>query len=312
MSPTVRVVVCGAGFIGKNLIRHLLADGMQVVVVDHNDCPEEFQGCVRWLRGDFADKRLMIGALGGADVAYHLVSTTVPGDDHVGLIRELSDNIFSTIQFVEACRSCGVGRIVFMSSSSVYGVQGRIPTPEDAATNPISSHGIHKLTIEKYLLLHRHNFDVDTRIVRASNPFGPGQNLNGRQGFVGIALGDILHHRPVALRGGGSSVRDFIYIDDLGRALVMVGHAEEVPAVLNVGTGIGHSLWQVLQYLQEIRGVPVETVSGSLRKGDIPESVLDISLVRRALGFEPCVSLREGLRRTLAFHGMLNPDQAVS
>ena len=296
--------VCGAGFIGTNLIERLLSDGASVSVIDHKPAPREFAGRTRWVQGDFcslADLRL---ALAGAEVAYHLVSTTVPGDDHVGLLQELADNISATMRFLEVCREVNVRRIVFTSSSSVYGLQRTTPINESADTTPISAHGIHKLALEKYLLLHRFNTDADVRILRLSNPYGPGQSLLGRQGFVAIAIGRMLAGQPVMVRGGGSPVRDFIHVADVCEALVAAALTEAPPPVINIGTGVGHSLADVLADLASLSGRSTSTLDEPLRKADIPESVLDIGLAQRSLGFTPHVSMREGLALTLAHHGV--------
>ena len=296
-----RATVCGAGFIGRNLIGQLLAQGLDVSVLDHKACPPELLGRVRWFHGDFTDEALLRHALADADIAYHLVSSTVPGDDQVGVITELSDNIFATIRLIDSCIAVGVPRIVFVSSSSVYGLQEHTPISETAATNPISSHGIHKLTIEKYLLLYRFDHEIDVRIIRLSNPFGPGQNLHGRQGFVAIAIGNVIDGNPILLRAGGAPIRDFVFIDDVSRALVLAGVAEQVPPLLNLGTGEGQSLAAVVQALEELLGRPLATRDGPARKADIPTSVLDVSLIRRSLGFAPTTSLCQGLESTLRY-----------
>jgi UDP-glucose 4-epimerase len=296
--------VCGAGFIGTHLIAQLLVEGFDVNVLDHNPCPPTLVGRANWFCGEFTDERLLRGALQGAEVAYHLVSSTVPGDDHVEVIQELSDNIFATLRFIDACVASEVQRIVFVSSSSVYGLQQVTPIRETAQTDPISSHGIHKLTIEKYLLLYRFNHDIDVRIIRLSNPFGPGQNLHGRQGFIAIAIGNVLGVRPILLRDAGSPIRDFIYIDDVARALVLAGFTAGAPSVINIGTGTGYSLADVVALVGEVLGRRMSVERGDLRRVDIPVSVLDIELARRSINFEPTITLREGLVRTLHHHGL--------
>lgn len=300
-----RAAVCGAGFIGMSLVDQLLANGVEVSVLDHKACPPALHGRVRWHQGDFKDEALLRRALVDADVAYHLVSSTVPGDDQVSVVAELSDNIFSTIRFIDTCIALGVPRIVFVSSSSVYGLQEATPIPETAATNPISSHGIHKLTIEKYLLLYRFDHDIDVRIIRLSNPYGPGQNLLGRQGFVAIAVGRIISGDTILLRAGGTPIRDFIFIDDVTRALVLAAAMDDVPPILNLGTGEGHSLAEVIRTIGDLLGRQLPTVDGPLRKADIPTSVLDVSLIRHTLDFSPSISLRRGLELSLRNWGVL-------
>jgi UDP-glucose 4-epimerase len=305
MPHNLKFAIFGAGFIGKALLRQLISNGYRPNVLDHNAPPEEFATETSWVVGAFDDKTLQKETLRDVDVAFHLISTTVPGDDTVNAIRELSDNLFSTLTFIDTCRSCHVRRVVFVSSSSVYGLQAAIPIPESAITNPISSHGIQKLTIEKYLLLNQFLYGIDVRIIRLSNPYGPGQNPFGRQGFIALAIGRLLKNEPIVLRDCGRPIRDFIYIDDVSRALTLAGTAEGAPAILNVGSGIGHSIRQVVEMLGEITRSDVMTLSGEARKIDIPISVLDVSMIRRSLGFEPTCSLREGMIKTLQNHKIL-------
>ncbi len=303
-----RFAVCGSGFIGKGLVRQLLSQGYGVNVLDHNICPDEFSGETKWVTGEFGDNDDLRNTLDGSEVVYHLVSSTVPGDETVDPVKELSENIFSTIAFLEMCKKCNVKRVVFVSSSSVYGLQSTMPIPEDAKTNPISSHGIQKLTIEKYLLLHQFLHGIDIRIIRVSNPYGPGQNLSGRQGFVAIAIGHMIKNEPVLLRDSGRPIRDFIYIDDVSRALVLAGIVKNASSVINVGSGKGYSLKQVVELLQGITGTNVLVVQGELRKADIAESVLNVSLAHNDLSFEPQFSMHDGLVRTLQYHGLHTPS----
>ena len=302
-----RFAVCGSGFIGKGLVRQLISQGYMINVLDHNVCPDEFSGKTKWVTGEFADNDNLKNILDGSEVAYHLISSTVPGDDTVDPIKELSENIFSTIAFLEMCKKCNVKRIVFVSSSSVYGLQSTMPISEGAETNPISSHGIQKLTIEKYLLLYQFLYGIDIRIIRLSNPYGPGQSLSGRQGFVAIAIGHMVKNEPVLLRDSGRPIRDFIYIDDVSRALALAGIVENGPSILNIGSGKGYSLKQVMELLKEITGNHVLTVPGELRKADIAESVLDVSLAQSDLTFESQFSMHDGLVRTLQYHGVHTP-----
>jgi len=299
-----RFAVCGSGFIGKGLVHQLISQGYMVNVLDRNICPDEFSEKTKWVTSEFTNSENLKNILDDAEVAYHLISSTVPGDDTVDPIKELSENIFSTIAFLEMCKKCNVKRVVFVSSSAVYGQQSVMPISESAETNPISSHGIQKLTIEKYLLLYQFLHGIDIRIIRLSNPYGPGQDLSGRQGFIAIAIGQIIKNEPVLLRDSGLPIRDFIYIDDVSRSLALAGIVENVPSILNLGSGKGYSLKQIVQMLIEITDSQVLTVSGKLRKVDISESVLDVSQAERAFDFKPHFSIYDGLVKTLQHHGM--------
>ena len=304
--------ICGSGFIGKNLIRCLISQGYGVNVLDRNICPKEFLGKAQWVTGEFSNSEALRKTLDGVDVAFHLVSNSVPGDGAIhdaaiNLVKGLSDNILLTIKFLDMCKACDVKRVVFISSSSVYGLQSQIPIAESATTNPISSHGIEKLALEKYFLLYKFLYGIDVRIIRLSNPYGPGQSLFGRQGFIAISIGRLLKHKPILLRDLGRPIRDFIYIDDVSKALTLAGTLEYGPSILNIGSNKGHSLLQVVKLLEEILGQTIKMDQIEPKKIDIHESVLNVSLAHDCIFFNSQISMREGLVKTLEHHKLLIP-----
>ena len=298
-----KISVIGCGFIGQSLIRVLLSKGYSVNVLDRNACPAEFHSKLNWIVGSFNDKAALNSALEGAEVAYHLVASTVPGDSHVDIATELAENVIGTLNFIEICLSAGVKRIVFSSSSSVYGPQDVLPISETQPTNPISAHGIHKLMIEKYLLLASYKNGIDVRILRIANPYGPGQNIYGRQGFIAMTIGNLLRGLPVLLSDDGRVIRDFIYIDDVAEILSLCGTMNNLPSVINVGSQKGFSLKEVISLISELLQVEVLTQSMKSRAVDIPSSILDIHLMNETTRFSPMVSLADGLSKTLRHHG---------
>lgn len=307
-----RYAVFGAGFIGKSVIRNLLAKGNEVSVLDRNACTEEFSGKVTWVTGNFDDKRAVGQALQGVTVAYHLVSSTVPGDQHVDVAKELNENVVGSLHFIDSCLAAGVKRIVYASSSSVYGLQDHFPIGESAPTNPISHHGIHKLTTEKFLLLAHHLHGIEVRVARIANPYGPEQSIFGRQGFIAIVIGSLINEVPLQLRDMGRSIRDFIYIDDLAEALGLCGSVDGLPSIINIGAGVGKSLREVVDVMEKLIGRKIVTVSTESRIVDIPVSVLDICLAKSAMSFLPRIGLSEGLAMTLQHHGFDVSASAVN
>lgn len=298
-----RCTVLGAGFIGKAVIRNLLLKGNDVSVLDHHICPSEFVGKVTWITADYHDQNSLRKVLLDASVAYHLVSSTVPGDQNVDVAKELNENVVGSLHFVDACVAAGIKRIVFASSSSVYGIQDCLPINESAPTNPISAHGIHKLTVEKYLLLAQRLYGIEVRVLRIANPYGPEQNVLGRQGFIAIVIGNLLRGAPVSLRDNGSSVRDYIYIDDVAEALVLSGSLDGLPSVINIASGKGYSLQEVINLMERLLGHQIATAPTESRIMDIPSSILDVELARTAMYFVPTTGLRVGLIKTLRHHG---------
>jgi UDP-glucose 4-epimerase len=297
------VTVLGAGFIGMNFIRYAQQNGYALSVLDHKPVPADIAGQVNWFQGDLACEADMARALTGADTVFHFISSTVPGDQ-VDMALELQHNVFQILQLLNLCVDKKVRRIVFISSASVYGIQERLPIPETAPTDPISSHGIHKLTIEKYLQLYRHQYGLDCKIVRLSNPYGPGQSITGRQGFIAISIGHIITGDSILIRGDGTVIRDFIYIDDVSEALNRICATDSDEFLFNIGSGSGYSLNEVIAEISELTGQQIPVIYTKSRFADIPESVLDTSRSRMVLGFEPNLSLRAGLARTLIFNGV--------
>lgn len=299
----LNVVILGAGFIGQNFIRRALDSGDRVRVLDHKACPKEFEDKLTWIKGDLSDENALRKSLQGSEVVYHLISSTVPGDiaDESG---ELIQNVVQTLNLLKLCVQERVRRIVFVSSASVYGLQSALPIPEAAITNPISSHGINKLTIEKYLQLYQYKHGLEAKIMRLSNPYGPGQSITGRQGFIGIVIGKILADQAVEIRGDGSIVRDYIYIDDVSEALHLMGASQVTESVFNVGSGQGYTLNQIISIIEKLTGIQVEVKYTGSRFVDIPASILDISREKKILGKTSKISLESGLKKTLIHHGI--------
>jgi UDP-glucose 4-epimerase len=297
------VAILGAGFIGRNYISRALESGEIVRVLDHKDCPREFEGRLTWIKGDLSDERAVHRVLRDVEVVFHFISSTVPGDV-ADESWELTQNVIQTLQLLKLCVQEKVRRIVFISSASVYGIQVALPIVETAPTDPISSHGIHKLTIEKYLQLYNHQHVLDCKIMRLSNPYGPGQNITGRQGFIAIVIGKILTGDPIKIRGDGSIVRDYVYIDDVTDALWLMGNCSAKESVFNVGSGKGYTLSEVVKSMSRLIGTPIKIEYTDSRFVDIPASILDISRGARILSMAPATSLEIGLAKTLAFHGL--------
>jgi UDP-glucose 4-epimerase len=147
-----RFSVCGSGFPGKGLVRQLISQRYMVNVLDRNICPDEFSEKTKWVTGEFANNDNLKNTLAGSEVVYHLIASTVPKDETVNPIKKLSENIFSRIAFFDMRTKCNVKRIVFVSSSSVYGLQSSTPISEGSETNPMGSHGIKKLTMVSCIL----------------------------------------------------------------------------------------------------------------------------------------------------------------
>jgi UDP-glucose 4-epimerase len=207
-------------------------------------------------------------------------------------------NVVGTLRLLESCVRHGVSKVVFASTGgTVYGVPESVPIHEDHSTNPISSYGIVKLAIEKYLGLFHHLHGLDYAALRISNPYGPYQNPLGQQGAIGVFLHHIHEGAPITIWGDGSVVRDYLYVSDVVDALESAG-GETGHRIFNIGSGAGVSLNELLHQIAEVVGEQPEVEYVSGRALDVPASVLDVSRAGEELGWRPRTDLAEGIART--------------
>lgn len=297
----MKISILGHGFIGKNLVKKCIENGYVISVLSRHPRPSDYSyEQIEWVEGDICNEADVARVVDGSNVAFHLISNTVPGD-HVDVYTDLFENVTSFILFLEVCLRGGVQRVVFVSSSSVYGDQKIMPIPETALPNPISSHAIQKITLEYYCNLFARHKGLDCKIVRLSNPYGPGQDIFGRQGFISILMGNLIKGNVTNIRGDGSVVRDYVYIEDVVNFMVILANCDSDDILFNFGSGRGVSLSRVVGFVEQIIGRRVSCQYGEPRLDDIAESVLDIQKAKDILGFTPKITLQEGLTRYISF-----------
>jgi len=295
--------IVGCGFIGRHLLQALLDNGYKVSVIDRIKRPTWLPDHVIWHQMGSFDHAGVTSILNGVDVVYYLVSTTVPADKHLSLTAELYETIVATTQFIDCAKEASVKKLIFASSASVYGDLGPVAAQENAQTNPISAHGIQKLTLEKHLLMERHLGAIDTQTFRIANPYGPGQSLEGRQGFIAIVLGNVIAGRATDLRGDGSAMRDFIYVTEVAQALAQIGMQLDGPPTVNIGSAEAVTMAQVIDAVDTLCGQRPVINSLPAQPHEIGYSCMDIR-VAQSCGWQPKISLQEGLKRTMRFHNM--------
>lgn len=299
----MRYSVLGAGgFLGSNLCRTLIRQGHSVRAFGRRRAfPDALHGC-DWIPGDFADPASVANAISGSEVVFHLVTATTPANANVDKIADLNANVISTLHLLNACRETGVRRVVFVSSGgTVYGIPNQVPTPESAATNPITAYGISKLAIEKYLGLYEYLYGLEYRVLRVANPFGPYQVALKSQGVIAAFLHRALTGRAIEMWGDGGVIRDYIFIDDVVDALTLAATHEGYGRVFNVGSGEGRSLNDIVVAIDKLLGEKISVDYFPGRTVDVPISVLDTTRARNELGWRASTPFEEGLRNTLAW-----------
>jgi UDP-glucose 4-epimerase len=301
MSNPVCVVLGGTGLLGKCLSRRLAEAGWSVRSVSRSGLPagprEEWWGHVEWLSAAIGTD-LCASALRGADVVFHLASTTVPSASNIAY--DIESNVLASIRTLEAAASLNIPRLVFASSGgTIYGVAERIPILETHPTNPICSYGIHKLAVEKYLHLFRSRKRLDSICLRIANHYGEEQDLSKPLGAVAHFAARAAKGLPIEIWGDGSVTRDYVHVDDVADAFIRAASYRGRETLMNVGTGRGVSLNQLVQFIQKGLASPVAVDYKPARSFDVAENVLDIQRARHELGWEPKVSLESGIQRMI-------------
>ncbi len=305
-TPQKCLVLGGKGFIGSHLVDTLVAQGHAVRVLDRaNLAPlsgAETAAKVEWLDGDFTSETDVRQALEGCEVCFHLVSTTLPKSSNADPLFDVETNLMGTLRLLTHAVSSGVKKVVFSSSGgTVYGIPTTVPIPETHSTDPISSYGITKLAIEKYLYLFRDLHKLDYTTLRISNPYGERQRTRANQGAIAIFLGRVLRGETIDIWGDGTTLRDYVYIGDVTDALIKAAHYSGPERTFNIGSGIGLSINQVLDEIERATGLPSKRNYAPARGFDVPRSVLAITRAKNMLAWEPQVSFPQGLAKTVAW-----------
>lgn len=297
---TTCLVLGGVGFIGSHIAELLVKNGYYVRIFDkatvetgHNSLRN-----IEYIKGDFFTFSDWGNVLRGVDYVFHNICTTIPKTSDENPIFDIETNVVGNVRFLREIADGKIRKLVFSSSGgTIYGEPGTIPIPETHPTNPITSYGISKLSVEKYLHYFNHHCGLDSVSLRYANAYGPGQNPRGMVGAVAIFLRLLMEGKPVTVFGDGSVVRDYVYIDDIARANLYAIQKETSSKVFNVGTGKGTSLNELIQMISEVTGRKMVVNYASERSGDVSANVLDISLIRQELNWEPEIDLREGIAR---------------
>ena len=305
----IAVVTGGAGFIGSHIADALTRNGLRVRVIDdlstgHRENLEEITGDVEFTEGSVADEQLLKKVLAGAELVFHEAaipsvprSVEHPRQSHVASV----DGTFSLLL---AARDQKVRRVVYAASSSAYGDQPTLPKIETMLPDPLSPYAVAKLVGEYYCQVFARVYGLETISLRYFNVFGPRQDPGSQySGVVSRFISVLLNNQQPVIYGDGEQSRDFTYIDNVIDANLRAASVTRgFGSVVNVANGQRITLNQLLEELKAIVGKPeVKADYHEARVGDVRHSLADISRARELLGYQPLVSLREGLQRTIDY-----------
>ena len=294
----------GAGFIGSHLARELVNLG-EVVLLDDLSAggPPRVQdlldrGRARLVQGSVLHRNLLLDLCRDADCVFHLAAGVAARHSMASPLDVHEANATGTLTVLAAAREAGGKKVVFSSSSAVYGNAPGIPWREETLPEPLTPFAAAKLAGEHYCEVYRVTLGLPTATLRYFNVYGPAQDARGEHAaVVPRFVAPVLGRRPPVILGDGSQVRDFISVRDVVRASILAMQRDAV-GVFNIGSGDGTTVLTLARAAMEIGGLSREPVLEKPRAGDIRESVADITRARDVMGFRPRVHLADGLRET--------------
>lgn len=297
------VVIGGNGFIGSHLVDALVSTGHEVTAFDRFSTSDRRFASpdVRIVPGDFLSNSDLESAVRGQDIVFHFLSTTTPATAESDPTMDIRTNVAQTIELLDAASKAGVEHVYFSSTGgAIYGPQNLPVYAETSRAMPVSPYGIGKLTIEHYLAFFRATRGLESTSLRISNPFGPHQRPQARQGLIPIALRNIALGKPVIRYGDGSMVRDYVYIMDAVEMIMRMVGKPHPHSIYNIGSGHGLSVTEVLAAIERVVGhdFTVDEVPAPATFVDLV--VLDTARYVTDFGTVEFTALDEGIRRTFA------------
>jgi UDP-glucose 4-epimerase len=296
----ISLIIGGTGFIGKYLIEELLASGRKVITVSRHyfqhDNVEHHE--VETLFDEKIEKILN----SGIDEVVYLAYATKPKTSFDNPVRDIEENLAQAVHLFESVYKIKtIRRIVYVSSGgTVYGnsISGAIS--EDHPKNPISPYGITKLTIEHFANMFFKIYGLPVIIVRPSNAYGIGQEAKEGQGFIAYAMQSILYNKPINIYGKEGTIRDYIYVSDVARAIRFCLDKGHCGNTYNIGTETGYTNSEIIRLIEKVIGndYNVKLEYSESRPFDVNKNILDTSAIKKDTGWTPLISIEEGLSLT--------------
>jgi len=305
----VYVVTGGAGFIGSHIVEELLRRNETVRVIDNFSTGkwenvEPFEGSAEIIEADIAEGKNLPGFLKGADYVIHQAAIPSVPKSILDPVRSHHANVNGTLQLLNASREANVKRIVYASSSSVYGDSPTLPKHEGMMPNPLSPYGAQKLFAEIYCQVFSRAYGLETVSLRYFNVFGPRQDSTSQySGVLALFIPAVLQNKRPTIYGDGLQSRDFTYVQNVVAANLQACTVPVVAGqVFNVACGDRITVNSMLQQINKITAKDIAPIYADPRPGDIKHSQADITRAKEHLGYQPKVSFEEGLRNTIEWY----------
>ncbi|MGE5351546.1 MAG: SDR family oxidoreductase [Acidobacteriota bacterium] len=293
------LVTGGAGFIGSNLVRHLVENGNTVTVLDnfmsgYRSNLEPFP-MVRLIEGDVRDKESVEEAIKGAEVVFHLAASVGNKRSIDHPIADAEINVLGTLQVLEAARKERVRKIVTSSSAGIFGELKTMPIKEDHSVEPDSPYGCTKLCEEKLCLAYAKLYEIEAVCLRYFNVYGPNQRFDAYGNAIPIFVFRMLQNEPIIIFGDGEQTRDFVHVDDVVQANLKAADSIGISGAFNIASGSRVTINRLVEMIVRNSKHPVKVEHGPERPGDVRHSLADLSFAKEKIGYSPSVDLELGL-----------------
>jgi UDP-glucose 4-epimerase len=308
-----KTLVIGCGFIGSRTVEELTAAGVPTAVLTRSRPAASITDLVSdpdLHLGDAADPEVLEAALDGVSSVVFTAGGLLPAASELEPERDAELTLGPVRAVLAALRARPAASFAYLSSGgTVYGEPDHNPISEDAPTRPLGSYGRLHVQCEGEVLREREEHGLRARILRCSTVYGEGQRPERGQGAIVTFLHRVATGIPIDLYGGGASVRDYIYVGDVARVLTALVNRDDGPAVLNVGSGEGTSLVELLELVEAEIGRPAEVVRHGVRDFEVERIVLDVSRLRALIPFE-ATPLAKGIESTWEWLRCVTPELA--
>ena len=294
------LITGGSGFIGSYLVKHLLEQGHEVKVLDLRKPDIEHK------KLEFINKSIMdelAEDIHGCDIVYHFAAMLGVDNSDKRPLETMRINLEGSVNVFKSAVEANVKRMIYASSSEVYGEPRELPIGEDSVKGPVSAYGVSKLAAEIYAKAYNHEFGTDIKIVRFFNVYGRGQSNNF---VIPIFINKALENKPLKVFGEGSQTRCFTYVEDIAEGVFTVLEKGKTGEAYNIGNNQPTTILELAQTIKAVTGSKSEIIKAGfgratrLKSREIEYRIPDISKMK-ALGWEPKTMVREGIKKILEF-----------
>ena len=306
------VITGGAGFIGSNIAEELLREEENEVIIVDNLSTGKMANLrkfdqstnINFVRGSITDLNLLEGVFKGVDYVFHQAAIPSVPRSIKDPIASNNANVNGTLNVLVAARDCGVKKVVYASSSSVYGDTPELPKRERMTPNPLSPYAVTKLLGEYYCNVFNDIYGLKTVSLRYFNVYGPRQDpYSDYAAVIPKFINLVSENKPPVIYGDGEQTRDFTFVKDVVSANILAAKSD-AEGVYNIANGNRISINELANMIMALIGNDLTPIHDDSREGDVKHSLADISEAKKNLGYEPAYSLEEGLRETIEWFGL--------